>query len=112
MKETVILVTRSGMGHAPEELQIRLFDTYLKLLLANNTTPGAMCFYAEGVKLVTNDSAVLESLAELEKRGCHLVLCQTCLNYFGLSEKVKVGTIGGMGDILAAQTVAAKVITL
>ena len=112
MQDTAILVTRAGMGHAPEALQLKLFATYLKLLLANNTTPGAICFYSDGVKLAVEGSPVLESLSELEKRGCHLVLCQTCLNFFGLTEKVTVGTIGGMGDILAAQVTAAKVIAL
>jgi sulfur relay (sulfurtransferase) complex TusBCD TusD component (DsrE family) len=64
------------------------------------------------VKLAVEGSPVLEQLQELERRGCHLVLCQTCLNYFGLVDKVKVGTVGGMGDILAAQATARKVISL
>ena len=58
-------------------------------------TPGAICFYADGVKLAVEGSPVLEQLVELETRGCHLILCQTCLNHFGLIEKVKVGIVGG-----------------
>lgn len=112
MKDTAIIVTRAGMGHADEPLQIKLMATHLQLLLANGTIPGAICFYTDGVKLAVEGSPVLEPLAELEKRGCHLILCQTCLNYLGLAEKVKVGTIGGMGDILAAQATATKVISL
>lgn len=112
MNDTAIIVTRAGLGHAPEELQLKLFGTYVKLLLTNNTIPGAMCFYTDGVKLVVEGSPVLEELAELERRGCHLILCQTCLNYFGIADKVKVGTIGGMGDIIAAQTIAKKVISI
>ena len=112
MKDTAILVTRAGMGHADETLQMKLMVTYLKLLLGNGTIPGAICFYADGVKLAVEGSPVLEQLAELETRGCHLVLCQTCLNHFGLIEKVKVGIVGGMGDILAVQVTATKVISL
>jgi hypothetical protein len=41
-----------------------------------------------------------------------LVICSTCLDYFHLTEKVRVGIIGGMGDILEAQTRAEKVITI
>ena len=112
MKETAILVTRAGMGHAEPALQAKLMVTYLRLLLANDTIPGAICLYGDGVKLAVPGSAVLEELAELEKKGCHLILCQTCLNHFGLAEDVKVGTVGGMGDIIAAQVTAQKVITL
>jgi hypothetical protein len=41
-----------------------------------------------------------------------LIVCSTCLNYFGLTDKVKVGIVGGMADILEAQVRAEKVITL
>ena len=112
MKDTVILVTREGMGSASPDLQLKLFATYVRLLLENGTLPGAICFYTDGVKLAVEGSAVLESLSRLQERGVHLVLCKTCLDYFGLAEKVRVGVIGGMGDILAAQTMAAKVISL
>jgi sulfur relay (sulfurtransferase) complex TusBCD TusD component (DsrE family) len=40
------------------------------------------------------------------------VLCKTCLDTFGLTEKVEVGVIGGMGDILEALQQAQKVISL
>ena len=55
---------------------------------------------------------VIESLRELEAIGVELVLCQTCLNYFGLAEQVQVGVVGGMGDIIEALTKAGKVISL
>ena len=112
MKDTVILVTRQGMGSADEGLQMRLFDTYLRLLLENGLVPGAICFYTEGVKTAVDGSPVLEALSELERRGSHLILCQTCLTAFGLLERVKVGIVGGMGDIQAAQVKASKVISL
>ncbi len=112
MENTVILVTRHGMGSADPELQLKLFTTYMKLLLENGKLPGAICFYTDGVKLAVEGSPVLESLAQLQERGVHLVLCKTCLDYFGLAEKVRVGVIGGMGDILGAQAMATKVISL
>jgi intracellular sulfur oxidation DsrE/DsrF family protein len=100
------------MGHAAPELQIKLIGTYLKLLVENGTLPKAICFYAEGVKLVVEGSLVLEQLRQLEGKGVHLIICQTCLNFYNLRENVKVGIVGGMGDILAAQMLAGKVMTL
>jgi hypothetical protein len=41
-----------------------------------------------------------------------LIVCSTCLNYFGLSQAIEVGIVGGMPDIIEAQIRAAKVITL
>ena len=109
---TVILITNNGMGRSDETLQHKLIQTYLKLLDDSNTLPAAICFYTDGVKLVATGSPVLEVLRELEAKGVHLVLCGTCLNYFGLEDQVEVGVVGGMTDIIEAQWRADKVITL
>jgi intracellular sulfur oxidation DsrE/DsrF family protein len=109
---TIILITREGMGSADATLQHKLLDTYLKLLIENNLLPAAICFYTDGVKLVVEGSPNLERLAEIEQKGVRLIICSTCLNYFALSEKVRVGIVGGMSDILEAQSKANKVITL
>lgn len=112
MKNTVILITNNGMGHADETLQLTLIDKYLQLLLQNSNLPYAICFYTSGVKLVVEGSPVLASLRDLEGRGVRLIVCSTCLNYLGLQDKVKAGIVGGMGDIVEAQIKAEKVITL
>ena len=112
MKETAIMVTRAGMGQAEPALQAKLMKTYLRQLLANGSIPGAICLYTDGVKLAVEGSPVLDELKQLEQAGCHVILCQTCLNYFDLAERVSVGTVGGMGDILAAQATAKKVISI
>jgi intracellular sulfur oxidation DsrE/DsrF family protein len=110
--DTVILITRNGMGVAMPELQIKLISTYFNLLDENNILPAAICFYTEGVKLVVEGSPVLNSLKSLESKGVRLILCSTCLNFFKLTEKVKVGIVGGMTDILEAQRLASKVISI
>ena len=108
----IILITREGMGSADTALQHKLLDTYLKLLIESNSLPAAICFYTDGVKLVVEGSPLVERLSEIEQKGVRLIICSTCLNYFGLSEKVRVGIVGGMSDILEAQSKASKVITL
>ena len=62
--------------------------------------------------MVVEGSPVLDLLQSLEAKGVRLIICSTCLQYYGLTEKVKVGIVGGMGDILLAQWMAGKVITL
>ena len=112
MKDTLVVITREGMGSAEPALQKKLVGTWLTLLVEGGNLPGAICFYTDGVKLAVEGSPVLGQLAALEEKGVHLILCKTCLDFFGLAENVRVGVVGGMGDILAAQMVAAKVVLL
>lgn len=112
MKNTVILVTSNGMGKADEELQLTLFGKYVELIQQNGNLPAVFCFYTDGVKLVCEGSPVIKKLRELEAKGVHLIVCSTCLNYFRLEDKIQVGIVGGMGDIIEAQVKAEKVITI
>ncbi len=109
---TAFLFTHFGLGDAPGELQQKLVGVMLTLLKQSDDLPRRMLFYTEGVKLVCEGSPVLEQLEALQAKGVELIICQTCLNYFGLSEKVKVGIVGGMPDILQTLLQADKVVTL
>jgi len=110
--ETVLLITRNGMGDAEPALQQKLITTYFKLLDENNILPAAICFYANGVHLAVDGSPVIDSLKSLESRGVRLILCSTCLGYYNLTDRVQVGIVGGMTDIIEAQRRAEKVISL
>lgn len=112
MKDTIIQITNNGMGKADEALQQKLVGKYLELIQLNDTLPNAICFYTDGVKLVVEGSPVLEQLKSLEVKGVRLIVCSTCLEYFNLIDKVQVGIVGGMTDIIEAQAQAEKVITL
>ena len=111
-KSVLLQVIHDGMGAADAELGHTLLRKYLLLLQENNSLPGAICFYTSGVKMVVEGSPVLDILQSLEAQGVRLIICKTCLDYFGLLDKVRVGVVGGMGDIIAAQHLADKVITL
>ena len=108
----LLLVARDGMGEGEPPLRHKLIRTYLSLVDGNGMLPGAIAFYGEGVRMVVEDSPVLDLLATLESKGVHLIICKTCLDYYGLVDKVRVGVIGGMTDILAAQWKASKVIAI
>ena len=112
LSEAVILITREGMGSGDLQLQRKLLQTYSTLLIDNQSLPAAICFYTDGVKLVVEGSPLLNSLSRIEEKGVRLIVCATCLKHYGLYDKVRVGIVGGMGDILEAQVKAGKVITL
>ena len=111
-KSSVLLFTRNGLGDAPHELQTFVAVKYLSLLYQSNQFPGKILFYTEGVRLICEGSLVLEWLKQLEAKGVELIVCSTCLESFGLADKVKVGRVGGMPDILAAMQGASQVISL
>jgi len=111
-KNAVLVFKRFGMGDAPEDLQQLLASKFLGLINGASAIPGKVLFYTDGVKLACEDSPVLDQLRALEAKGVELILCQTCLDYFGLSDHVAVGVVGGMPDIIEAMQKAGKVISL
>ena len=107
----VFVFKTDGMGISEAQpLKEKLAKTFLTLAAQMEPPPKFICFYTDGVKLACQGSPVLEELVSLEQRGVRLILCQTCLNAFGLTDQVQVGIIGGMGDIITAMWQADKVI--
>ena len=88
------------MGRGSEELGSVLMGSFLRKLCAESEKPGTIVFYNSGAKLVTEGSPVLDALDLLARAGVDLVACQTCLEYYGLTEKVRVGRIGNMQSIV------------
>lgn len=109
---TVLVFTRNGMGEAPEGLQQTLAVKFLSLAAQAEEKPTKILFYTEGVTLVCEGSPVLQWLRIMEEGGVELIVCSTCLEYFGLIDKVRVGKVGGMPGILAALQEADKVVSL
>lgn len=111
-RDTLVLVPNDGMGHADPDLGRRLFVKWAELCLENRTPPGVLAFYTRGVHLACEGSPALAAIRALEAAGTRVVLCRTCLEAFGLLDRVACGVVGGMGDILTAQVMARKVVTL
>ncbi|MGE5122987.1 MAG: DsrE family protein [Acidobacteriaceae bacterium] len=111
--DIVIVFKTDGLGSSDNQpLKEKLASLYLTLAIQMDPLPKAICFYTDGVRLACKGSPVLAELKELERRGVHLILCQTCLDTFGLTKQVEVGIVGGMGDIITAMWQAEKVLTV
>ena len=74
--------------------------------------PGAVLFMNAGVKLPTLDEQVVEHLKALSAAGVEILVCGTCLNFYGLTEQLRVGTVSNMYDIVTRMQKAGKVISL
>lgn len=107
-----VIINNNGMGQSETALTHKLATTFFNMLDLDDRLPGTICFYADGVKLATAGSPVLEELQSLLDKGVKLIVCTTCLNHFELLDDLKVGAAGGMKDIVEAQWSADKVVTL
>jgi hypothetical protein len=102
-KSVVIAFKSNGLGQTQaQELKEKLGASFLALVADADSLSKAICLYTDGVKLACEGSPLLGELQTLESRGVRLILCTTCLSYFGLQDKVRVGIPGGMGDIITA----------
>ena len=115
MQDTVILVTRLGLGWtdgADSEFGVEMLDKLFHTLERQPSKPKAICFYTEGVKAVVKGSPFEVGLKLLAGLGVRLVVCETCVKYYGLDDQLAVGEVGGMPDIVKLMSEAGKVITV
>ncbi len=109
---SVIFVNSDVIGKGSDKLGRALLKTFLNTLTESSDRPNKLVFMNSGVKMVARDSPVLESLKNLEEQGVEILACGTCLDYFNLKDKVVVGRISNMYDILDSMLIADKVITI
>jgi intracellular sulfur oxidation DsrE/DsrF family protein len=114
-KEIVVLAAKEGLGQIPaeqKEFGIELFDRYLHALESQPVKPIVICFYTEGVKLLAEGSRVILSLRLLQGMGVRIVACRTCVEKFGIADKLAVGEMVTMSDIVSMMHQADSVITI
>ena len=87
-----------------EELGKVLIKGFLFAQTQLENLPDTILFYNGGAKLTCEGSDSIEDLKKLEEAGVRILTCGTCLNYYGLTEKLKVGGVTNMYVI--AQTMA------
>ncbi|MBM4272027.1 MAG: sulfurtransferase-like selenium metabolism protein YedF [Deltaproteobacteria bacterium] len=107
----VVVVSDNRMGRGNDELGYILIRSFLHTLLQLTPLPDRIIFYNSGVHLTTRDSEVLEDLKQLADSGVEILVCGTCVNYFGISDKIGVGTISNMHDIVTSLSTASRLIT-
>ena len=107
----VYLITSDKIGNQDQELGGRLMNTFFLKLVQAGQQPTHILLMERGVQLLTQDSSSLDPLKVLEARGVSILACQTCLEYYGIREKICAGTISNMPDILDVLHEAGKVIS-
>ena len=106
----VVAVDTDAMGRGSEELGKTLMKGFLFAVGQLPQLPKTMLFYNGGARLTTEGSDSLEDLKKLEAQGVEILTCGTCLNYYGLTEKLAVGGVTNMYTIVEKLAGAGKVI--
>jgi len=91
MQSKVILIQSEGLGRGDDQLGTMLMANFLRLLGESKEKPETLVFWNTGVRLVCEDSYILGHLKRLEDQGVEILACTTCLEYFDLVDKLKVG---------------------
>ena len=86
--------------------------SFLHTLAEAGPKPAKIIFINSGVKLTSEGSEVLEDIRSLSLRGMEVLSCGTCLDYFGLKEKIGVGRISNMYEILDSLCRAGKILKM
>lgn len=108
--EYVVAVESDCMGRGSDELGHTLLKGFIFAITQMEQLPKAMLFYNSGAKVTIEGSASLEDLKKLEAQGVEILTCGTCLNHYELADKLAVGSVTNMYDIVTKLTTAGKVV--
>ena len=108
--EYIVAVDADMMGRGNEDLGRTLMKGFLFALSQLENLPKTILFYNGGAKLTVEGSDSLEDLRNMAARGVEILTCGTCLNFYGLTEKLAVGSVTNMYTIAEKLTAANQVI--
>ena len=109
--DMVVVVSSDRMGTGNDELGKVLIKGFIFAVTQLDTLPKTMLFYNGGATLTAEGSDSLEDLRSLEAQGVEIMTCGTCLDYYGLKEKLAVGSVTNMYSIVETMAKAGKIIT-
>jgi len=91
MSLKTFLIQSEGLGRGDDQLGVMLMGNFLRVLGESNDKPATLLFWNAGVKLACEGSYVLVHLKNLEEQGVEILACATCLEFYELVDKLKVG---------------------
>ena len=109
-RNTVVVIAADHMGEGKEDLGKVLIKGFIFALTQLEELPKTILFYNGGAKITTEGSESLEDLKTLEAQGVEIMTCGTCLDYYGLKEKLQVGTVTNMYSIVETMNNADKIL--
>jgi len=106
----VVFIASNFFGEGEEELGSILMRSYIKTLKQLDPLPECIIFANSGVKLTTEGSDLVADIKDLENSGVQIFSCGTCLDYYNLKNKLKVGYESNMYEIATTLASADRLI--
>ena len=106
----VIAIGSNQMGTGEEQLGKNLLKAFIYAVSQSEKKPTAMLFYNSGAYTTCDGSLSLEDLESLKNQGVKILTCGTCLDFYGIKDKLKVGEVTNMYDIVTTMENASLVI--
>jgi selenium metabolism protein YedF len=108
--KVTVFITASVIGRGDDTLGGKLMKNYLATLPELGPDLWRIIMVNSAVKLAVSDSPVIDELRALEQAGVELLVCGTCLEFFGLADKRAVGQTTNMLDVVTSLQLAGKVL--
>ncbi len=99
-ENTVVAITSATMGTGNEELGKLLMKGFIYALSQLEKLPKTILFYNGGATIPTEGSVSIEDLKTMEAQGVEIYTCGTCLDFYGLKDKLAVGSVTNMYSIV------------
>lgn len=108
----VVFMGKETVGEGDDQLGVLLAEMFFYTLSQADEVPESILLMNAGVRLATIHKRVIDHLQILNQRGVSILVCGTCLDYYGLIEELAIGEISNMYDITEKMFAATKVVTL
>ena len=106
----LVVLSANVMGTGDAKLGTSLMKAFVFALTKQDQLPDTILCYNTGAYLSCEGADTLEDLKLLESEGVTVLTCGTCLDFYGLKEKLAVGGVTNMYDIVERMENAAQII--
>ena len=111
-RDKVIFISSDEIGKGDPELGRTLMKMFLYTLTEGDEVPSTIVFANSGVRLVTENEETVAHVKSLQDSGVQVLVCGTCLDFYGLAESLKAGRVSNMYDIQQALIGASLLVSL
>ena len=111
-RKTVVFITADTMGRGDAVLGSKLMFNFLGTLPELGETLWRIVLVNGGVKLTVAGNPCLDKLQALAAAGVSILVCGTCLDFFGILDQKAIGETTNMLDVVTSLELADKVIQI
>ena len=109
-KGMLVVLSANVMGTGEEKLGKALMKAFVFALTKQDQLPETILCYNTGAYLTCEGADTLEDLKSLEAEGVSILTCGTCLDFYGMKDKLAVGTVTNMYDIVERMEAAKTIV--